>query len=149
MAKHPKKRSRGVGAPRSRIVDLHVGNRLRQLRLLHGVSQVRLAKALGITFQQVQKNESGVNRIGTSRLYQVSMLFDVPVQWFFDEMPDKVEGLATAHISLDDALEMLGKQPEDLLTRRETLQLMRFCARLGKKMRKQVLALALALGREE
>ena len=140
---------RDTRSPRARIVDLHVGQRLRILRLLRGVSQQRLATALGLTFQQVQKNERGINRLGASRLYQIATLFDVPVQWLFDEMPDKVKGLARAHVSLNDAVKMLGKQPENPLTSRETLELVRYYGRLNKAMRKQVLLLARALGHAE
>ena len=68
-------------------IDVHVGSRIRLRRTLLGMSQERLAEAIGLTFQQVQKYERGANRIGSSRLYQLSQVLDVPVSYFFDDMP--------------------------------------------------------------
>ncbi len=65
-------------------VDVHVGGRVRLRRTFLGMSQTDLGKSLGVTFQQVQKNESGFNRIGASRLHQLSLIFDVPVTDFFE-----------------------------------------------------------------
>lgn len=74
-------------------VDEHVGRRIRLLRGLRKYSQEKLAKALGITFQQVQKYERGTNRVGASRLYDLAQILDVPVGFFFDGL----EGFTTAH----------------------------------------------------
>ncbi len=68
-------------------VDTHVGSRVRLRRMLLGMSQERLGESMGLTFQQVQKYEKGVNRIGASRLFQISKILDVPVQFFFEEAP--------------------------------------------------------------
>lgn len=68
-------------------VDSHVGARLRLRRTLMGMSQTELAKAVGLTFQQVQKYESGANRISASRLYHIAEALDVPVSFFFDDLP--------------------------------------------------------------
>jgi transcriptional regulator with XRE-family HTH domain len=68
-------------------VDQHVGSRVRLRRMLLGMSQERLGESMGLTFQQVQKYEKGVNRIGASRLFQISKILDVPVQFFFEEAP--------------------------------------------------------------
>src|ERR1700735_629684 len=68
-------------------VDLHVGSRVRLRRTLLGMSQEKLGNAVGLTFQQIQKYERGANRIGASRLFDMSRVLDVPVQFFFDEMP--------------------------------------------------------------
>ena len=68
-------------------VDAHVGSRVRLRRMLLGMSQERLGESMGLTFQQVQKYEKGVNRIGASRLFQISKILDVPVQFFFEEAP--------------------------------------------------------------
>ena len=65
-------------------VDLVVGQRVRQRRQLLGLSQTKLADALNVTFQQVQKYERGSNRVGAGRLYQLSRVLDVPVNYFFD-----------------------------------------------------------------
>ena len=68
-------------------IDAHVGARVRLRRMLVGMSQERLGEMLGVTFQQVQKYEKGANRIGASRLYEVSQILQVPVQFFFDDLP--------------------------------------------------------------
>ena len=67
-----------------RDTDVHIGRRLRQARLARGLSQDMLGKKLGITYQQVQKYESGANRIGGSRLWDLCHLLDVPVGFFFE-----------------------------------------------------------------
>ncbi|MCJ8323826.1 MAG: helix-turn-helix transcriptional regulator [Rhizobiales bacterium] len=74
-------------------VDIHVGGRLRMRRMLVGMSQEKLGESLGLTFQQVQKYEKGTNRIGASRLYNISQILSVPVNFFFENIPDD-EGVA-------------------------------------------------------
>ncbi len=69
-------------------IDIHVGSRVRLRRTLLGMSQERLGDALGLTFQQVQKYERGVNRVGASRLFDISRVLDVPISYFFDDMPE-------------------------------------------------------------
>src|ERR1700724_4341131 len=71
-------------------IDIHVGSRIRLRRTLLGMSQERLGEALGLTFQQVQKYERGVNRVGASRLFDLSRVLDVPISFFFDDMPDSL-----------------------------------------------------------
>ena len=68
-------------------VDIHVGARLRMRRNLIGLSQEQLGKSLGLTFQQIQKYERGINRMGSSRLFQIAKTLSVPVAYFFDDMP--------------------------------------------------------------
>lgn len=68
-------------------VDVHVGARLRMRRMFIGMSQEKLGNHLDLTFQQVQKYEKGLNRIGASRLYAIARILDAPVQYFFDDMP--------------------------------------------------------------
>ena len=101
-------------------VDVHVGSRVRLRRTLLGMSQTDLGGALGVTFQQVQKYESGKNRIGASRLYQLSMTFGVPLSYFFDYMPPLEE---------TDASDLRGGVQEpstpDSMDKRETLELVR------------------------
>src|SRR6476469_4619604 len=67
--------------------DKHVGARVRMRRMMLGMSQEKLGDALGLTFQQVQKYEKGANRIGASRLQQISQILQVPVSFFFDGEP--------------------------------------------------------------
>ncbi len=88
-------------------VDVHVGRRARERRTLEGMSQSAVAEKLGLTFQQLQKYERGHNRISASRLYELAQLFDVPVAYFYEGME-------------------AGKgAPDDTLTKRETLELVR------------------------
>lgn len=72
-------------------IDVHVGSRVRLRRLLLGMSQEKLGEQLKLTFQQVQKYEKGVNRIGASRLHQISTILEVPVSYFFDDMDASAE----------------------------------------------------------
>ena len=71
-------------------VDVHVGSRIRLRRMMIGMSQERLGERLGLTFQQVQKYEKGANRVGASRLFAISRILEVPVEFFFDDMPDSI-----------------------------------------------------------
>ena len=111
-------------------IDVHVGARVRLRRTLLGMSQERLGDALGLTFQQVQKYERGVNRVGASRLFDISRVLDVPISFFFDDMP---EGMDATPISgprgrmygFAEAQEPLSPGIDDNLTKRETLELVR------------------------
>jgi transcriptional regulator with XRE-family HTH domain len=69
-------------------IDKHVGSRVRMRRMMLSMSQEKLGDALGLTFQQVQKYEKGTNRIGASRLQQISQILQVPVSFFFDGAPN-------------------------------------------------------------
>lgn len=103
-------------------VDVHVGQRLRQRRVLVGLSQEKLARMVGITFQQVQKYERGANRIVASRLFELAKVLDVPVSYFFDDLSAKAANDAhkadTAPLSADLA-------SHDVMAERETLELVR------------------------
>ena len=68
-------------------IDKHVGSRVRMRRMMLAMSQEKLGDALGLTFQQVQKYEKGTNRIGASRLQQISLILQVPVSFFFEGAP--------------------------------------------------------------
>jgi len=68
-------------------IDKHVGSRVRMRRMMLAMSQEKLGNSLGLTFQQVQKYEKGTNRIGASRLQQISQILQVPVSFFFDGAP--------------------------------------------------------------
>jgi transcriptional regulator with XRE-family HTH domain len=71
-------------------IDAHVGSRVRLRRMLIGMSQEKLGELLGLTFQQVQKYEKGANRIGASRLFDISQILAVPVSYFFDDVSEEV-----------------------------------------------------------
>ena len=72
-------------------IDVHVGSRIRLRRTLLGMSQERLAEAIGLTFQQVQKYERGANRVGSSRLFDLARVLDVPVAYFFEDLAPGVQ----------------------------------------------------------
>ena len=95
-------------------VDRHIGSRVRARRTMLGMSQEKLADALGLTFQQVQKYEKGVNRIGASRLLHIAGILDVSIEFFFEGLP----GLRAGGFS-DDSLvaEFLTRSESDRLVR--------------------------------
>ncbi len=103
-----------------KAVDAHVGSRVRLRRTLLGFSQEKLGEAVGLTFQQIQKYERGANRIGSSRLYQFSQVLDVPVSFFFDDMPEAA-GARPGGLSEDAP----SAYESDQFTKRETLELVR------------------------
>ena len=124
-----------------KAVDVHVGSRVRLRRTLLGMSQEKLGVAVGLTFQQIQKYERGANRIGSSRLYQFSQVLDVPVSFFFDDMPPEVSG---APMTLSDGGQVPYKT--DQFTKRETLELVRAYYRIGDQgVRKRVFELVKAI----
>lgn len=104
----PRRRRRTVLEDGPREIDVHVGQRVRQRRVLCGLSQTELANAIGLTFQQLQKYERGMNRISASKLWQISQVLDVPVQWFFKEFSEPKD-----------------KRKEAFHMKRETLELVR------------------------
>ena len=71
-------------------IDVHVGSRLRTRRIVVGMSQEKLGDQLGLTFQQVQKYEKGLNRIGASRLYAISRILGTSIQYFFEDLPSDI-----------------------------------------------------------
>src|SRR5690606_9421361 len=75
------------GSRRANPLDLHVGSRVRLQRMLLGMSQEKLGEQLGLTFQQIQKYEKGINRIGASRLFELAKVLGVNVQFFYDDAP--------------------------------------------------------------
>ena len=81
------------GSRRPNPIDVHVGSRVRFRRMLLGMSQEKLGERLGLTFQQVQKYEKGINRIGASRLFDLAQVLGVPVQFFYEEAPTSAETL--------------------------------------------------------
>lgn len=104
-------------------VDVHVGGRVRLRRTLLGMSQEKLGEAIGLTFQQVQKYERGANRVGASRLFDLSRVLDVPVSFFFDEMPKEVA--ASSPAQRPGVGKPAPEQELDPLVKRETLELVR------------------------
>lgn len=115
-----------VGRPRNgkpNPVDVHVGSRVRLRRTLLGMSQEKLGEAIGLTFQQVQKYERGANRIGASRLFNLSQVLDVPVSFFFDDMPR--EAADAPVLGEEDDEDRVVEFEPDPMAKRETLELVR------------------------
>ena len=104
-------------------VDIHVGARVRERRLSLGMSQTDLGEYLRLSFQQIQKYERGATRISASKLWALSNLFEVSVEWFFD-------GLGEA-----------GKGQEDVMTRPEARQLARYYSACPASIRNHLRAL--------
>ena len=126
-------------------VDAHVGSRVRLRRMLLGMSQERLGESMGLTFQQVQKYEKGVNRIGASRLFQISKILDVPVQFFFEEAPHADGGPGRGMAEADSETFIL-----EFLNSREGLELNRAFVKIANsKVRKSVVDLVRALSASE
>jgi transcriptional regulator with XRE-family HTH domain len=134
-------------------IDVHVGARVRLRRTLLGLSQEKLGEALGLTFQQVQKYERGVNRIGASRLFDLARVLDVPIGFFFDDMPDSVGGGAGGGLAARRSLGLAETQEgfeDDTLHRRETLELVRAYYRItDASVRKRVFELIKSLAPTE
>jgi transcriptional regulator with XRE-family HTH domain len=133
-------------------IDVHVGSRIRLRRTLLGMSQERLGEALGLTFQQVQKYERGVNRVGASRLFDLSRVLDVPISFFFDDMPDSLASslgppLSRRPTGFTETPDGFG---DDTLNRRETLELVRAYYRItDPAIRKRVFDLIKSMGPTE
>jgi transcriptional regulator with XRE-family HTH domain len=134
----------------SHTVDVHVGTRLRQRRTLLAMSQTKLGDAVGLTFQQIQKYERGSNRIGSSRLFEFAKVLDVPVSYFFDEMPANAlsgrpmsgrgrKGFGEAGTPFE--------QEKDPLIKRETLELVRAYYKIREaQVRKRIFEMVKAVG---
>jgi transcriptional regulator with XRE-family HTH domain len=129
-------------------IDIHVGRRLRARRRLLGLTQDALASAVDIKFQQIQKYEKGTNRIGASRLFQLSQILDVPVQFFFEDAPVSMtaRGAAMAAGFAESKTEAFLL---DFLNSRDGLELNRAFVKItDPKVRKRVVELVRALSEE-
>lgn len=138
---------------RASPIDAHVGSRIRLRRTLLGLSQERLGDALGLTFQQVQKYERGINRVGASRLFDLARVLDVPISFFFDDMPEPIgnngpSGTPAVVGGFAEAQE--GFAGEAALNRRETLELVRAYYRISDAaVRKRVFDLIRSLAPDQ
>ncbi|MBR6663864.1 MAG: helix-turn-helix transcriptional regulator [Alphaproteobacteria bacterium] len=131
MVRQIRKSSRGrtpQGAPNP--VDVHVGNRIKLRRTLLGLSQDRLATLLGLTFQQVQKYERGMNRVGASRLWDISKVLETPIGFFFEDMDKSVASQSPRMFNLpEEEINFLEEEEEtytvDPMQKKETLELVK------------------------
>ena len=133
-------------------IDVHVGTRIRLRRMLMGLSQERLGESIGLTFQQVQKYERGTNRVGASRLFDLSRVLDVPISFFFDDMPGPLNPGHAVQSSVLEGRRSRGFDDtqdsfaDDQFTRRETLELVRAYYRItDPAVRKRVFDLVKSL----
>lgn len=127
-------------------IDKHVGSRVRMRRVLIGMSQERLGDALGLTFQQVQKYEKGTNRIGASRLQQISRILGMPVEFFFEGAPTGEQ--EPVSVGFNDVADT--PYVADFLSTNEGVQLNRAFLRIkDPKMRRRVVDLVNAIAGEE
>ena len=133
---------------RASPIDEHVGSRVRLRRMLLGFSQEKLGELLGLTFQQVQKYEKGTNRIGASRLFEMSQILGVPVQYFYEDLPtDNTNSLGPGFAEdADDA----DHQMVSFLGSREGIELNRAFIRIkSAKVRRSIVELARSLADDE
>ena len=115
-------------------VDVHVGKRIRHRRWLVGMTQQQLAEKVGIKFQQIQKYETGANRVSASRLWDIADALDVPVSFFF-------EGIETEGDESDKAESV----PADILGDKEALDLVRSYYAIPENQRRRLFELARVL----
>ncbi|MGD9671131.1 MAG: helix-turn-helix domain-containing protein [Hyphomicrobiaceae bacterium] len=133
-------------ARKANPIDMHVGMRVRMRRMLLGMSQEKLGELLGLTFQQVQKYEKGVNRVGASRLYELSRVLDVPVQYFYDDVPAMGATAATVDGYAESAAE---SYVADVLGSRDGLELNKAFARISDaRVRRSIVDLVRSLAGE-
>ncbi len=116
----------------ARPVDVYVGQRIRQRRLLLGMTMRQLGNSVGIKFQQIQKYENGANRISASRMWDIAAAMEVPVSFFFE--------------GLDGQVPEMGKVRGDPFTDKEALDLVRTYYGISKNQRRQLFDLARVLG---
>ncbi|MEQ5826132.1 helix-turn-helix transcriptional regulator [Sulfitobacter sp. NFXS29] len=117
------------------VVDVHVGKRIRQRRWLTGMTQQKLAELVGIKFQQIQKYETGANRVSASRLWDIADALGVPVSFFFEGLKDEeaLDGPAV------DGL------PADLMADKEAMELVRSYYAIPENQRRRLFELARVL----
>jgi transcriptional regulator with XRE-family HTH domain len=130
----------------SHPVDVHVGKRLRLKRTIMGLSQESIGKAIGVTFQQIQKYERGINRMGASRLYDFAKALNVPVSYFFEGYGDEL----TADSAVYGMAE--GEAPafeHESVSSRETMDIMRAYYKIkNPAVRKRIIELIKAVSEE-
>jgi len=135
---------------RTAYVDAHVGNRLRERRILLGLSQTRLGESLGLSFQQIQKYERGIDRISVGRLVHLAHVLDVPITYFFEELssPEGIHGGDFQDSVLrSSASESLSEDP---MSKRETLELVRAYYQIEQpELRKHIFALIRSIATRE
>lgn len=130
---------------RANLIDVYVGSRLREQRTILGFSQQRLGDALELTFQQIQKYESGANRVAASRLYQFSRVLGVSVSYFFEGLSQSDIPTNWSHVQNTPKTKLV-RSTQPILSR-ETLELVRAYYQIkSAKQRKQIFDMVKTLG---
>lgn len=133
-------------------IDAHVGSRIRLRRAILGLSQEKLAEELGITFQQVQKYERGLNRVGASRLWHLARVLGVNVNFFYDNFDEETQekmSIFTTPTMLSFAEDPAPAYDHDILGRKDVLELVRHYIRINDpKIAKNVLDLVKSISAE-
>jgi len=126
-------------------IDVHVGGRVRLKRTMMGMSQEKLGDSLGITFQQVQKYEKGANRIGASRLQEISSILSAPISFFFEDAPGSNLAMSSGMAEADRSSYVV-----DFLSTSEGLQLNRAFVKIkDPQVRKKIIDLVRSLSDED
>jgi transcriptional regulator with XRE-family HTH domain len=114
------------------------------------MSQEKLGEAIGLTFQQVQKYERGANRIGSSRLFDIARILDVPIGFFFDDMPEDTARKSPSQLLTSDNPDEPHPYEKDPMARRETLELVRAYYRItDQQVRRRLFEMTKALAKAE
>jgi transcriptional regulator with XRE-family HTH domain len=121
-------------------VDVHVGKRVRHRRWMVGMTQQQLGEAVGIKFQQIQKYETGMNRVSASRLWDIAKAMDVDVRFFFEGIEEGVTDSAPEEGKTESP-----KMQGDLLADKEALELVRSYYAIPENQRRRLFDLARAL----
>lgn len=127
---------------RTAFVDAHVGGRLRERRILLGMSQTKLGESLGLSFQQIQKYERGIDRISVGRLVHLAQVLGVPITFFFEDLDDFEPPADMPMPSWGKRGSKTKTKVEDPMSKRETLELVRAYYEIeDPQLRKNVFAL--------
>ena len=140
------------GSRRANPLDLHVGSRVRLQRMLLGMSQEKLGEQLGLTFQQIQKYEKGINRIGASRLYELARVLGVSVQFFYEDAPGTTGEYRSQQNSAAGGLaeRAADRYVVDFLSSREGVELNKAFVKISDpKVRRSIVDLVRTLAGEE
>ena len=135
---------------RTAYVDAHVGGRLRERRILLGLSQTRLGESLGLSFQQIQKYERGIDRISVGRLVHLAHVLEVPITYFFDELSEPGDTAGATGLGTGIVKAGAAEAAEDPMSKRETLELVRAYYQIDQpELRKHIFALIRSIASRE
>lgn len=131
-------------------IDIHVGSRMQLRRTLMGMTQEQLAKAIGVSFQQVQKYERGLNRLSASRLFDVCQALGVSITYFFEDVPEDLLRTRKRNTDVSEPAALGGRGRRaggDLMAKTESLELVRSYWHMPSSQREKVRALIDTLAR--